>query len=74
MMVKVFINYMEEDIKNLRIVNNLHTEIDKLIDKSSDFLQNMLMPNGRYIYGYFPHFDKTINFITYLDTLPQRMH
>ena len=37
MMVKVFINYMEEDIKNLRIVNNLHTEIDKLIDKSSDF-------------------------------------
>ncbi|MDU1965269.1 MAG: poly(glycerol-phosphate) alpha-glucosyltransferase [Staphylococcus lugdunensis] len=52
--------------KNLRIVNNLHTEIDKLIDKSSDFLQNMLMPNGRYIYGYFPHFDKTINFYNVL--------
>lgn len=48
--------------RGLRKVDNLHTEIDKLIDRSVDFLNGMMQENGKYIYGYFPHFDKNINF------------
>ena len=52
--------------KGLRMVNDLHTEIDHLIEQSSHFLQNMIQDNGRYIYGYFPHFDNEINFYNIL--------
>lgn len=48
--------------RGLRKVDNLHTEIDKLIDRSVYFLNGMMQENGKYIYGYFPHFDKNINF------------
>lgn len=52
--------------KSLRMVNDLHTELDCLIEKSSGFLQNMIQDSGRYIYGYFPHFDNEINFYNIL--------
>lgn len=48
--------------KNLRSVDNLSNEVDYLIKYASDFLENMIQPNGKYIYGYFPHFDKHIDF------------
>ncbi|MDM5686282.1 hypothetical protein P7996_16080, partial [Staphylococcus aureus] len=40
--------------KGLRKVNDLNNEIDQLIESSTNFLQNMLLDNGKYIYGYFP--------------------
>ncbi|MGV3042072.1 poly(glycerol-phosphate) alpha-glucosyltransferase [Staphylococcus rostri] len=52
--------------KNLRIVEDLNVEMDRLIAHSTSFLEGMLQPNGRYIYGYFPHFDNTINFYNML--------
>ena len=51
--------------KGLRKVDHLGSEIDQLIESSTHFLQNMLLDNGKYIYGYFPHFDNEIGFIIY---------
>lgn len=48
--------------KGLRKVDNLSDELDKLIATSTDFLKNEIQPDGKYIYGYFPHFDKEIGF------------
>lgn len=48
--------------KNLREVDNLNLEIDSLIAKSTNYLKSMMQMNGKYDYGYFPHFDKNINF------------
>ncbi|MGV3043444.1 poly(glycerol-phosphate) alpha-glucosyltransferase [Macrococcus armenti] len=48
--------------KGLRKIENLSLELDKLIATSTDFLKNEIQDNGRYIYGYFPHFDKEIGF------------
>lgn len=48
--------------KGLRKVENLSEELDKLIATSTNFLKNEIQSNGKYIYGYFPHFDKEIGF------------
>ncbi|WP_436862173.1 poly(glycerol-phosphate) alpha-glucosyltransferase [Staphylococcus caeli] len=48
--------------KNLREVNDIHQEIDRLLAGSTQFLKNMMNDNGKYNYGYFPHFDKNISF------------
>jgi len=53
-------------MRGIRIVNDLNSEIDKLIETSSEFLQNEIQPNGKYIYGYFPHFDREINYYNIL--------
>ncbi|HDI1104274.1 TPA: poly(glycerol-phosphate) alpha-glucosyltransferase, partial [Staphylococcus aureus] len=37
-----------------------------MIETSSAFLKGMLNENGKYDYGYFPHFDKNINFYNIL--------
>lgn len=47
--------------KTLRKVEDLHSEIDKLITTSVHHLKNEIQENGRFIYGYFPHFDKKIS-------------
>lgn len=52
--------------KGLRRVDDLHDEIDNLIQNGVKFLQGMLYNNGRYNYGYFPHFDKEISFYNML--------
>ena len=52
--------------KGLRKVDQLGSEIDQLIESSTHFLQNMLLDNGKYIYGYFPHFDNEIGFYNIL--------
>ena len=44
----------------------MESEIDQLIESSTHFLQNMLLDNGKYIYGYFPHFDNEIGFYNIL--------
>lgn len=46
--------------KALRKVEDLHSEIDKLITTSVHHLKNEIQENGRFIYGYFPHFDKKL--------------
>lgn len=48
--------------KGLRIVEDISTEIDKLIESGTLYLKNQLRENGMYNYGYFPHFDREINF------------
>lgn len=48
--------------KNLRTVEDLDKEFYRLIEKGTEYLTNMLHPSGKYDYGYFPHFDKKINF------------
>lgn len=48
--------------KGLRKVDNLSDEINKLIETSTNYLKNEIQSNGKYIYGYFPHFDKEIGF------------
>ncbi|WP_114604279.1 poly(glycerol-phosphate) alpha-glucosyltransferase [Staphylococcus sp. EZ-P03] len=48
--------------KGLRKVGNLSREIDKMLETSTDYLANELQPNGKFFYGYFPHFDKKISF------------
>lgn len=48
--------------KGLRVVEDLHDEIDRMIYSATHFLKNEIQPSGKYIYGYFPHFDKKINF------------
>lgn len=52
--------------KGLRHVDNLSQEIDKMIGSSVDVLEHMGQENGRFIYGYFGHFDKEINFYNIL--------
>ena len=52
--------------KNLRKVHDLGSEIDRLILNSTDFLQSMILENGKYVYGYFPHFDNEIGFYNIL--------
>lgn len=52
--------------KGLRLVNNINKEIDDLIRKSTEFLASMLGNNGKYQYGFFPHFDKEISFYNIL--------
>ena len=44
----------------------MESEINQLIESSTHFLQNMLLDNGKYIYGYFPHFDNEIGFYNIL--------
>lgn len=53
-------------VKNLREVDNINEEIDNLLWRSTHFLKNMMHTNGRYDYGYFPHFDKNIGFYNIL--------
>lgn len=48
--------------KGLRKIDNLNEEIDQMIRTSTHFLKNQIQDNGKYIYGYFPHFDKEIGF------------
>ncbi len=48
--------------KNLREVSHLPEEIDRMLNHSVEYLKGMIQPNGKYHYGYFPHFDKNINF------------
>ncbi|MCO0862102.1 poly(glycerol-phosphate) alpha-glucosyltransferase [Staphylococcus pasteuri] len=52
--------------KGLRKIDNLNDEIDQLINSSAHFLENMLEDNGKFKYGYFPHFDKEIGFYNIL--------
>ena len=52
--------------KGLRKIKDLHKEIDSLIESSTKFLKSMLLDNGKYIYGYFPHFDREIDFYNIL--------
>ncbi|BGE83341.1 poly(glycerol-phosphate) alpha-glucosyltransferase [Staphylococcus petrasii] len=47
--------------KGLREIDDFSKEIDDLILSSVEYLKNMVMENGRYKYGYFPHFDKEID-------------
>lgn len=63
---KIIDLYEQGDMKGIRQVNDLSSEIDKLIETSSKFLQNEIQPNGKYIYGYFPHFDREINYYNIL--------
>lgn len=63
---EVFELWPEGNRKGLRKVDNLSDEIDKLINSSVPYLLNMLGENGKYNYGYFPHFDKKINFYNIL--------
>ena len=62
----VFELYSEGYKKGLRKTQDLYKEIDKLIKSGTHFLKNMILDNGRYIYGYFPHFDNEINFYNIL--------
>ncbi|WP_040030659.1 MULTISPECIES: hypothetical protein [Staphylococcus cohnii species complex] len=48
--------------KGLRKIDNINEEIDRLIETSTHFLKNQIQDNGKYIYGYFPYFDKEIGF------------
>ena len=63
---EVFKLWPEGNRKGLRKVDNLSDEIDKLINSSVPYLLNMLGEDGKYNYGYFPHFDKKINFYNIL--------
>lgn len=55
-----------KEMKGIRKVDNLNIEIDKLIKTSSQYLQNEILPNGKYRYGRFPHFDREINYYNVL--------
>ncbi|MFO3703237.1 poly(glycerol-phosphate) alpha-glucosyltransferase [Staphylococcus felis] len=55
-----------DGMKGIRKIEDLHTEIDQLISTSTTFLKNEIQPNGEYIYGYFPHFDRKINYYNIL--------
>lgn len=48
--------------KGMRVVDDVSVEIDKLIKSGTLYLKNQLRDDGRYKYGYFPHFDRDINF------------
>ena len=47
--------------KGLRPVDDLSVEIDRMIQSNTDYLMNLIQDNGKYHYGYFPHFDININ-------------
>ena len=59
---QVYDLHAEGYMKGLRKVHHLAPELDDLICKATDYLGNEIQENGKYIYGYFPHFDKKINF------------
>ena len=59
--MKKYMNYIAKAIKRFKKSKYLNNEIDQLIESSTNFLQNMLLDNGKYIYGYFPHFDNEID-------------
>ncbi|MEC5417112.1 poly(glycerol-phosphate) alpha-glucosyltransferase, partial [Staphylococcus hominis] len=63
---KIYELHEKDYEKGLRRVDDLHDEIDNLIQNGVEFLQRMLYNNGRYNYGYFPHFDKEIGFYNIL--------
>ena len=48
--------------RGLRKVKNIHDELDQLITTSTEFLASEIKDNGKFIYGYFSHFDREINF------------
>ncbi|TEB40774.1 poly(glycerol-phosphate) alpha-glucosyltransferase, partial [Flavobacterium circumlabens] len=48
--------------KGLREIDNLSSEIDMMIEHSTHYLSNEIGEDGKYHYGYFPHFDKNIAF------------
>lgn len=58
--------YSEGYRKGIRKITNINEEIDHMLDSSVHFLENMIQPDGRYEYGYFPHFDKNISFYNIL--------
>lgn len=58
--------YEQGYMKGVRQLHDLTSEIDRLIETSTKFLQNEIQPNGKYIYGYFPHFDRKINYYNIL--------
>ena len=39
-------------------MENLSQEIDKMISTATQHLEDEIEPNGKFNYGYFPHFDK----------------
>ncbi|GEP81303.1 poly (glycerol-phosphate) alpha-glucosyltransferase [Staphylococcus kloosii] len=53
-------------MKGIRRVNNLTNELDKLIETSTNYLKNEIQENGKFVYGYFPHFDRKINYYNVL--------
>lgn len=58
---KIYNLYHDGYMKGIRKVNDLSKEIDQMIKTSTIFLKNEILPNGKFIYGYFPHFDRQIN-------------
>ncbi|EGQ0329622.1 poly(glycerol-phosphate) alpha-glucosyltransferase [Staphylococcus pseudintermedius] len=58
--------HAEGYMKGIRKIRNLTKEIDKLIETSTQYLQNEIQPNGKFTYGYFPHFDREINYYNVL--------
>lgn len=52
--------------KGLRKVEDLKTEINQMIESSTHYLKKMLNDNGKFNYGYFPHFNKEIGFYNIL--------
>ncbi|MEJ7542858.1 poly(glycerol-phosphate) alpha-glucosyltransferase [Staphylococcus intermedius] len=48
-------------MKGIRKLKTLTKEIDKLIETSTQYLQNEIQADGKFTYGYFPHFDRQIN-------------
>lgn len=48
--------------RGLRRVKNIHEELDRLITTSTEFLASEIKDNGKFVYGYFSHFDREINF------------
>ncbi|MFO3702389.1 poly(glycerol-phosphate) alpha-glucosyltransferase [Staphylococcus felis] len=52
--------------KGIRKIENLSSEIYQLIANSTQYLANEIQPNGKFNYGYFPHFDRKINFYNIL--------
>ncbi|ARQ07909.1 Poly(Glycerol-phosphate) alpha-glucosyltransferase [Macrococcoides canis] len=59
---KVYILNEKGYAKGLRQVDNISQELDRLIEKSTDYLAGEINENGKYNYGYFPHFDRKISF------------
>ncbi|WP_318505896.1 hypothetical protein [Bacillus sp. T3] len=58
---EAFLNNGRRKIENLSSHNVL-----ELVQRSSAFLANQVQENGKYIYGYFPCFNKKINFYNIL--------
>lgn len=49
-------------IKGLRKIEDLSSEVDRMLASSINYLKEEMLPSGQYNYGYFPHFDKKISF------------